>query len=817
MNHTLQRLLKPVVFLFVALPVSFPAGVGTCRAAGIVTDHNCTDIHLVPTNWIVQAKQQLHIAYGHTSHGSQLTDGMSGLVAFMNGLGYPSNLYAWNNGGSGGVLDLHDYAFSGASDLGNPDFVSWATSTRTYLDANTNCNVVIWSWCGEVSGATEADINTYLTLMDGLEADYTNVMFVHMTGHLDGGGTNGNLNIRNNQIRDHCLAHDEVLYDFANIESFDPDGLTNYMALLANDNCDYDSDGNSSLDRNWATDWQSSHTENVDWYSCSVAHSQPLNGNRKAYAAWWLWARLAGWPGTNAVSDTTPPTTPTNLHATAVGSDQVGLAWNAASDPESGVTGYRIYRSGSVVTQRPGLSWTDTGLVPGSNYAYEVTAINGVGLESTHSSSLVITTVVDNVSPSTPSGLTATAVSSSQIDLSWLSSTDNVAVVGYRIYRDGSAVDITTGTSYSDTSLSPAQTYSYRVTAFDAAANESAQSAPASATTLSGSQTVCTNRLENSSGEVEDTFIYAATPDSNYGSEGYRSTTDRFLIKFNLPTAMTNRQIVEARLYFYVWNQSNYQTNQYMDLYRVTRPWVENEATWNRATSTQTWQTAGGDYDTNCVGRILHQYGSANWDHTFYPPADITPLAQKWVSGAVTNHGLLLINSPVTGIGLKASEYSAGARPYLEIRWIDEPGPYFFEVWQQEHFTAEERSHPALETTLWGRWADPDGDALPNVFEYALGEPPRESGGSGLLIHEFGVDAGGRPTVTYHRARNAQGIGFDLLCSTNLTLNSWSVVSSQMVTNSVEALTNGLERVDIKFLAPPASPATFYRLRLTAE
>jgi hypothetical protein len=52
---------------------------------------------------------------------------------------------------------------------------------------------------------------------------------------------------------------------------------------------------------NWATEWQTSHTEGEDWYSCSSAHSQPLNANQKAYAAWWLWARLAGWedPFTN--------------------------------------------------------------------------------------------------------------------------------------------------------------------------------------------------------------------------------------------------------------------------------------------------------------------------------------------------------------------------------------------------------------------------------------------------------------------------------------------------------------------------------------
>ncbi|MBW2593876.1 MAG: PKD domain-containing protein, partial [Deltaproteobacteria bacterium] len=61
------------------------------------------------------------------------------------------------------------------------------------------------------------------------------------------------------------------------------------------DNCDYYTSVGGAMLGNWATEWQSSHTQNVDWYTCTSAHSEPLNANRKAYAAWWLWARLAGW------------------------------------------------------------------------------------------------------------------------------------------------------------------------------------------------------------------------------------------------------------------------------------------------------------------------------------------------------------------------------------------------------------------------------------------------------------------------------------------------------------------------------------------
>lgn len=254
----------------------------------LIIDHHSTNINSIPSEWIITAKQNLHIAYGHTSHGSQLTEGMTGLVAFK------GTAYSWNNGGSAGALDLHDYAMSG--DLGAPDRTTWASLTRTYLAANPDVNVIIWSWCGEVSTASEADINTYLNLMTDLENDYKNVKFVYMTGHLDGTGLTGNLHLRNEQIRSYCKANNKILYDFADIECYDPDGVY-FGDKKPNDACDYDSNGDGTREGNWAKEWQNKHTQGTDWYSCSSQHSQPLNANQKAYAAWWLWARLSGWTG----------------------------------------------------------------------------------------------------------------------------------------------------------------------------------------------------------------------------------------------------------------------------------------------------------------------------------------------------------------------------------------------------------------------------------------------------------------------------------------------------------------------------------------
>jgi hypothetical protein len=213
---------------------------------------------------------------------------MTGLISFM------GDLYSFSHGGVEGSLDLRESPFSGASDLGNPDRTAWEVATRNYLDSNSEINVVIWSWCGQVSSATEEDIETYLDLMSGLEADYPTVTFVYMTGHLDGMGLDGNVHLRNELIREYCTVSEKVLYDFADIETYDPDG-TYFGDKQADDNCDYDSDGNGTPDRNWAIDWQNAHPG--EWYECVSAHSQPLNANLKAYAAWSLWARLAGWPG----------------------------------------------------------------------------------------------------------------------------------------------------------------------------------------------------------------------------------------------------------------------------------------------------------------------------------------------------------------------------------------------------------------------------------------------------------------------------------------------------------------------------------------
>jgi len=263
----------------------------------LIINHLNTNITTLTEAEINLAKQTLHIVYGHTSHGSQLIDGMNGLVGFANGggkgLSFPDDIFAYNYDGWDGALDLRD-GDGLPGDVGY--YPDWDNASRAYLQEadNADRNVMMWSWCGQVSWYTEQNIiDNYLTPMSQLEVDFPNVKFVYMTGHLDGTGLTGNLHLRNEQIRNYCLANHKILFDFNDIECYDPDQLVYYMALDANDNCDYDSDGNGSLDKNWATDWQNSHTENVDWYDCGAAHSQSLNANQKAYAVWRMFAEIA--------------------------------------------------------------------------------------------------------------------------------------------------------------------------------------------------------------------------------------------------------------------------------------------------------------------------------------------------------------------------------------------------------------------------------------------------------------------------------------------------------------------------------------------
>jgi len=134
----------------------------------------------------------------------------------------------------------------------------------------------------------------------------------------------------------------------------------------------------------------------------------------------------------------------------------------------------------------------------------------------------VYVTVADTQAPTVPTNLAATAVSASQINLTWTASTDNVGVTGYKIYRDGAYLTTVSGTSYSNSGLTQYTTYTYTVSAIDAASNESAQSSPANATTWDGqAPSVPTNLSGNAVSETQVNLTWTASTD-NVGVTGYK-------------------------------------------------------------------------------------------------------------------------------------------------------------------------------------------------------------------------------------------------------------------------------------------------------
>ena len=246
---------------------------------------------------------------------------------------------------------------------------------------------------------------------------------------------------------------------------------------------------------------------------------------------------------TQTPPDTTAPTVPANVTATALSSSQIQISWSASTDTESGVAGYRIYRDGSatVLATTTATNYTDTGLTPSTAYSYRVRAFD-LATPTANESALSVAATAntqappDTTAPTVPAGVTATAQSPSQIQISWSASADTESGVGgYRIYRNGSGIALatTTSTNYTDTGLTPSTAYSYRVRAFDLAtptANESALSVAAAATTEAAPDTTAPSVPVNVTATAQSTtqiqISWSASTDTESGVGGYRIYRD---------------------------------------------------------------------------------------------------------------------------------------------------------------------------------------------------------------------------------------------------------------------------------------------------
>lgn len=273
----------------------------------------------IPEEFINTARQTLHIAYQHTSHGTHVSRGLFGLQDYKAGDDVLFGIT--NNSPEDNKLDFYDYALASyapdgvdAADLSRNE-TAFIQTTRNYLDApeNAHINVVMWSWC-DISGH---DVETnYLPGMQTLINEYAPggskigtgsgqrevpVTFIFMTGHGNPGSNVGDGRPKNQAdlIIDFCNANQYYCLDYYGIDTHDMDG--NYWE-------DAGDNGNSAdYGGNFYEDWQNSHTLGVHYYENKTSpggnasfgdhNTQHITANRKAYAMWYILARIAGWDG----------------------------------------------------------------------------------------------------------------------------------------------------------------------------------------------------------------------------------------------------------------------------------------------------------------------------------------------------------------------------------------------------------------------------------------------------------------------------------------------------------------------------------------
>jgi hypothetical protein len=289
---------------------------------GFIADHLIAKesvLRSIPEEYINFARNNFHIAYQHTSHGTHVAYGLFGLQDYKN---EDDELFGiTNNSPENGKLDFRDYAMASyaepgvdAADLSRNE-TAFIQTTRNYLDDpdNQDINIVMWSWCNiaghNVSGnyipGMDSLINEYgvggSKIGNGLGQRETPVVFVFMTGHANANDNIGEGKSKNQAdlIKDYCENNNQFCLNYYAIDSHDMDD--EYYE-------DSGDNGNSNIyGGNFYINWQDNHVLGEDYYEnkespggsaiCGAHNTQHITANRKAYAMWWILARIAGWDG----------------------------------------------------------------------------------------------------------------------------------------------------------------------------------------------------------------------------------------------------------------------------------------------------------------------------------------------------------------------------------------------------------------------------------------------------------------------------------------------------------------------------------------
>ena len=230
---------------------------------------------------------------------------------------------------------------------------------------------------------------------------------------------------------------------------------------------------------------RNTYHENTTDNSAAQGNRNPLIDN--PYLATRIWGGDSAqdtW-GIYTSSDTEAPTQPMDVIASNETTTTIDINWTASSDNIE-VTGYNIYVDDVLRFQTSTESAQITGLTPTTSYAIQVEARDLINNKSEKSTVINPSTTSDTTAPSVPTNIIATNISGSAFKVNWDAATDDTAVTEYRVFVDGAFEASTTDVTYTVSGLTVTTTYEVKISAKDAANNESAQSEPLSVTTTDG-------------------------------------------------------------------------------------------------------------------------------------------------------------------------------------------------------------------------------------------------------------------------------------------------------------------------------------------